>query len=74
MKCTIIGNGESRKQYNLTKLNHPTFGCNQIYKEFMPDWLIAKDKRVLEQMSKDGIQQVYLPFVSFRAHREDSQA
>jgi hypothetical protein len=71
-KCTVIGNGASRKQHDLTKLNYPTFGCNQIYKEFMPDWLIAKDRRVLEQMSKDKIKQVYLPMMSHRAHRETS--
>ena len=71
-QCTIIGNGESRKQYDLTKISHTTFGCNQIYKEYNPTYLIAKDKRVLEKMSKDGVKQVYLPFLSYRAHRETS--
>jgi hypothetical protein len=71
-ECTVIGNGASRKKYDLTQIKHPTFGCNQIYRDFMPDWLVAKDKRVLEEMSKDGIKQVYLPFLSYRAHRETS--
>ncbi len=71
-KSTVIGNGESRKQYDLTKISHTTFGCNQLYKDYNPTYLIAKDKRVLEQMSKDGVKQVYLPFLSYRAHRETS--
>ena len=71
-RCTVIGNGHSRKRYALNDIRHPTFGCNEIYKEYNPTYLIAKDKRVLEKMSKDGVKQVYLPFLSYRAHRETS--
>ena len=70
--CTIIGNGASRKKYDLDDIRHATFGCNQIYKEYMPTFLVAKDKRVLEQMSRDGVKQVYVPFLSHRAHRGES--
>lgn len=72
MQCTIIGNGHSRKKHALNDIDHTTFGCNQIYKEYNPTYLIAKDKRVLEQMSKDSVKKVYLPMMSYRAHRHDS--
>tara|TARA_X000001382_G_scaffold130950_1_gene128104 strand:- start:3114 stop:3668 length:555 start_codon:yes stop_codon:yes gene_type:complete len=72
LDCTVIGNGASRKKYNLDDIRHPTFGCNQLYKEHTPTFLVAKDRRVLEEMSRDGVEQVYVPFLSHRAHRDVS--
>ena len=72
LECTVIGNGHSRRKHNLEDINHPTFGCNQIYTEYQPSWPIAKDRRVLEQMTRDGVKQVYVPMMSHRAHRETS--
>ena len=40
-----IGNGESRQGFDLEKLRqHGTiYGCNAIYRDFMPDVLTAVD-------------------------------
>lgn len=40
-----IGNGESRKGFDLTKLKPygKIYGCNSLYKDFTPDYLISVD-------------------------------
>lgn len=42
----VIGNGTSRKKFDLKKLSGDkfvTFGCNAIYKEFKPNYVVAID-------------------------------
>lgn len=41
----IIGNGNSRLRYDLTKLGQygKTYGCNALYRDFMPDVLCSVD-------------------------------
>ena len=41
----IIGNGPSRKDFDLNKLpaTGQTYGCNALYREFAPDMLISVD-------------------------------
>ena len=46
-RCVVIGNGPSRKLTPLEQIKWPTFGCNQIYKDFQPNYLLAQDKAVL---------------------------
>lgn len=41
--CSIIGNGLTRKEIELDQLPKPTFGCNAIFREFIPDYLFAID-------------------------------
>tara|TARA_Y100000114_G_C11725488_1_gene310742 strand:- start:424 stop:1056 length:633 start_codon:yes stop_codon:yes gene_type:complete len=68
-RCVVIGNGPSRKLTPLEQIKWPTFGCNQIYKDFQPDYLLAQDKAVLHQMQVDNvIQPVYVPQSSYRRH------
>ena len=45
----IIGNGESRKGFDLANLRqHGTiYGCNAIYRDFMPDVLTAVDHGIM---------------------------
>ena len=42
----VIGNGKSRLQFDLHELNatYVTYGCNALYRDFMPDYLIAVDR------------------------------
>ena len=44
-KLFLIGNGESRKGFDLTKLkNHiKIYGCNGLYRDFTPDGLVSVD-------------------------------
>lgn len=50
--AVIIGNGTSRKFFNLEKFTVPTFGCNYLYKEFQPTYLVAIDDPILEVLYK----------------------
>ena len=54
-----IGNGESRKGFDLEKLRkHGTiYGCNAIYRDFMPDVLTAVDHGIMHEIYHAGIAQ-----------------
>ena len=68
-RCVVIGNGPSRKLTPLEQIKWPTFGCNQIYRDFLPDYLLAQDKNVLHQMQIDGVTEpVYVAQSSYRLH------
>jgi hypothetical protein len=66
-KCAVVfGNGISRKKFNPSLLvNRPlnaipqkvlrTYGCNSIYKDFIPDFLVATNKDVLSDIEENGI-------------------
>ena len=49
----IIGNGESRKDFdlNLLKGNGTIFGCNALYRDFMPHYLVAIDPRMKDEIN-----------------------
>ena len=61
MQCVIIGNGPSRRSQSLSAITDITFGCNQIYQEYQPTFLIAQDRAVLEQMGCAGVRTVFVP-------------
>ena len=50
----IIGNGLSRKNHSLGALardnNITTFGCNVLFRDFPPDYLIANDALVIYEI------------------------
>lgn len=46
----IIGNGVSRKSIDLERLNGITYGCNAIYRDFTPDYLVAVDPAMIEEI------------------------
>ncbi len=48
----VIGNGESRTGYNLERLRSygPIYGCNALYRDFIPDVLIAVDKKMIDEI------------------------
>ena len=54
-----IGNGESRQGFDLEKLRqHGTiYGCNAIYRDFMPDVLTAVDHGIMHEIYHAGIAQ-----------------
>ena len=51
-KVFCIGNGESRKGFDLETLRtHGTiYGCNAIYRDFMPDVLTAVDHGIMHMV------------------------
>ena len=54
-----IGNGESRIGYDLEKLrpHGKIYGCNAIYRDFMPDVLTAVDHGIMHEVYHAGIAQ-----------------
>ena len=54
-----IGNGESRIGYDLEKLrpHGKIYGCNAIYRDFMPDVLTAVDHGIMHEIYHAGVAQ-----------------
>lgn len=50
----IIGNGTSRKNFdlNLLKGKGTSFGCNAIYRDWEPDYLVAIDDLIINEIRK----------------------
>jgi hypothetical protein len=46
----IIGNGPSRREVHLSELEGTTFGCNAIYRDFKPDYLLSGDAGVIKEI------------------------
>ena len=54
-ECIIIGNGKSREGLDLHLLKSPdnrviTFGCNALYRDFWPDYLVAIDEKIIGEI------------------------
>lgn len=45
----VIGNGESRKDVNISLLEGPKVGCNAIIRDFDVDYLVCVDHRMLSE-------------------------
>lgn len=50
----VIGNGESRKSIDLKKLQSygKTYGCNAIYRDHSPSYLVAVDQPMIDEIIK----------------------
>ena len=67
MKAFIIGNGESRSKFNLAKLfkHGLVYGCNAIYRDYRPDFLITVDPIIAKEIGKTeyiNLWKVYTPY------------
>jgi hypothetical protein len=51
-QALVIGNGVSRLKFNLNKLNkhYITYGCNALYRDFIPDYLISMDIHMVSEI------------------------
>ena len=52
-----IGNGPSRKNFDLTRLKETgqTYGCNALYRDFLPDFIFSVDTKMTIQMIEDEV-------------------
>ena len=52
-----IGNGPSRKGFDLNRLkpHGQTYGCNALYRDFMPDFIFSVDAKMSAQMCLDKV-------------------
>ena len=55
--ATVIGNGPSRNQLDLHCINATmhTYGCNVLYRDFMPNYLIAMDWHIVIDILENNI-------------------
>jgi|TARA_B100002003_G_scaffold211691_1_gene208268 hypothetical protein len=53
----IIGNGPSRKDFDLNKLKATgqTYGCNALYRDFVPDYIFSVDTKMTVKMCEDKV-------------------
>lgn len=53
----IIGNGVSRLQFDLKVLQElfTTYGCNALYRDFMPDYLISHDMGIADEIVENRV-------------------
>ncbi len=52
-----IGNGPSRKGFDLNKLKATgqTYGCNALYRDFVPDFIFSVDAKMTLKMCEDKV-------------------
>ena len=52
-----IGNGPSRKGFDLERLKATgqTYGCNALYRDFMPDFIFSVDTKMTVKMCEDEV-------------------
>lgn len=55
-KVFCIGNGESRKNFNLDLLkpHGKVYGCNALYREYTPDALVSVDHGIMHEIYQSG--------------------
>lgn len=55
----VLGNGISRAGVDLSKLKTQgmIYGCNALYRDYMPDVLVATDRPIAEQIQNTGYAQ-----------------
>ena len=53
----IIGNGPSRKDFDLNtlKATGQTYGCNALYRDFIPTYLFSVDRFMSQRIVKDKV-------------------
>ena len=74
-RAFIVGNGKSRNKFDLEQLRkHGTiYGCNALYRDFKPDYLIAIDEAITEEIKASDFPPgrfIYPPFEEQFEHPE----
>jgi len=46
----VLGNGESRTSIDVSKLPRPIIGCNAIHRDLICDFIVAVDKRMVDEI------------------------
>jgi len=69
----VIGNGPSRKPLNLEYINSimTTYGCNALYRDFLPDHLIAVDINMVYEIIDSKIH-YNIPFYTQHSTKTDA--
>lgn len=54
-RAFVLGNGRSRMNIDLNKIHQhgKIYGCNALYREFVPDYLIAVDTKMITEIVRE---------------------
>ena len=73
-KAVIIGNGMSRQNLDIQRLKNPmgllgagtvqTYGCNALYRDYTPDFLIAKGDDIIKEIATNGYPTQHIVYTS----------
>lgn len=78
----VLGNGTSRRHIELTDLKSygTVYGCNAIYRDFNPDYLIAVDSKMIVEINREQYQnctpvwtnynKIYINFTGFNYFKQ----
>ena len=73
----IIGNGPSRKKFDLTKLkgNGTIYGCNALYRDYpdLVDYLVSIDPPIIEEITKSNFPKEKFIVPPFEEQFEDPE-
>jgi len=72
----VIGNGKSRLQFDLNRLQElfTTYGCNALYRDFIPDYLISMDFAMVDEILNSSVHhktKFYTQYSDKAKHRAD---
>lgn len=71
-----IGNGPSRKGFDLNKLKATgqTYGCNALYRDFIPDFIFSVDTKMTVKMCEDKVGEKTIHYApSLEVNRKQNQ-
>ena len=71
----IIGNGKSREGFDLNSLRPfgKIYGCNALYRDFEPDYLVAIDDTITEEIRASSFPKEKFIYPSFEEQFESPE-
>lgn len=74
-QAIAIGNGETRKEFDLTHIaNHrggllakdklQSYGCNALYRDFTPDFLVAVGDTIVKEIAESGYTENHIVYAN----------
>lgn len=75
MTAFVLGNGTSRSSIDLNQLKDSgtVYGCNALYREFTPDYLVAVDVKMVNEINEAGYQNKHKVWTNFNRVYKDYQ-
>ena len=69
----VLGNGTSRLEINLEYLQKlgVTYGCNALYREFIPNYLVAVDPRMVNEIASNNYQHSHEFYTNYNKRYEN---
>lgn len=67
MIAFVLGNGQSRKQIDIDSLKQygTVYGCNAIYRDYSPDYLVAVDEKMVRELAKHKVDKRITCYTSY---------